>query len=164
MKVTENNNDFILLPIAAVKKKTWQVVALQKRCDLSIATSCSRIWLVPQSFRACRQAARNRLTEEITSYYSWWRKMLASKFQTLTLGQQDNMLVLTSPCFHKYCRTPCGCKLESSRWSMSLYRLQVVRGLWQRLESAVSGSAEPRWMTRRCWLGWGRWNCSPPGR
>lgn len=72
--------------------------------------------------------------------------------------------ILTSLCFHTCYRTPCGYRLESSQLSMSLYQLLAAPGPGQELGSVGSGTGGPRWMTRRCWWGWGRWKCSPPGR
>lgn len=76
----------------------------------------------------------------------------------------DTVLILTSLCFHTCCKTPCGCTLESSRWSKSLCRPLAAQGRGHWLESAVSGSAGPQQMTRRYWWGWSRWSCSPPGQ
>ena len=73
-------------------------------------------------------------------------------------------LILTSLWFHICCRTPCGCMLESSQRSTSLFRPRAALVPEQRLGSAVSDSAEPRWMTRRCWLAWSQWRSSPRER
>ena len=90
--------------------------------------------------------------------YSWYTKA------ENTLRKKRKPLILTSLCFHTCWRIPCGYTLESSRWSTSPYRRLAAPGPGHRLGSAVSGSAGPRWMTRRCWWGLGQWSCSPPGR
>lgn len=46
---------------------------------------------------------------------------------------------------------------------MFLCRRSVAPGPGHRLWNEASCSAGPRWMTRRCWWGSGRWSCSPPG-